>query len=312
MPTQIQNKSETHRQGSDSAGREITLRSVDWDRPAEAPSGANGRGDERVSFGQLTDSLMSYRIESTKPADSRDVLVSAVRRSPTNTEAPEESNAEQSMTFRLSLRPEQLARLWLREPSLKPSNVLVWSEREQNWVPALKIPEVAAQITRARIESVRMWSVLCASRVSTGVTPPQKRTRMMLTRLSAFAQILTNRSRRFPVRSLRVVPNAARSPIGKAYVRSSRAYQTWFFEPLLRLCSRLVHWGDRLMHRAHRRAKRNAILVSLFTYFSISSVVSGIVVSRLIELRQHDAKAHGANVTQQHPTSDGANSRATR
>ncbi len=65
------------------------------------------------------------------------------------TTAPDSSPV---MQFQVSLRADQLARLWLRESNLTSDNVFVWSSKKGQWVPALSNPEVSREITRARVE----------------------------------------------------------------------------------------------------------------------------------------------------------------
>lgn len=74
--------------------------------------------------------------------------------------------------FQVSLSAEQLARLWLREATLNSSNVLAWSSKKGQWVPALSLPEVTREITRARVDRMRMLTVLDAARNSVSVPPP--------------------------------------------------------------------------------------------------------------------------------------------
>ncbi len=109
----------------------------------------------------------------------------------------ESINRSQPITqFQLSLSADQLARLWLREPNLNPSNVYAWSGKKGQWVAALSVPEVADQIARARIESVKMWSVLCASRISATMLPPPQRSQQLSGRIAPENQLPSPRASR--------------------------------------------------------------------------------------------------------------------
>jgi len=103
--------------------------------------------------------------------------------------------------FQLSLRADQLAQLCAREPSLNPSNVFAWSARKGRWVAALTVPQVAEQVAKARIDRVRLWSMLCASRVSASAPPP-RRPQLPARSLPAFDQEPNDQERPSALRSL--------------------------------------------------------------------------------------------------------------
>jgi len=264
---------------TDQSGRQITLRSVDWDRaPSAATREVRSHSGSNSGLARISESLKSYRIENNNGPDSPDgASVSVVHCAPV---ASCETEVERVTQFQLCLRPEQLARLWLREPSLKPTNVFAWSEVEQQWVPALKVPEIAAHLTRARIESVRMWSVLCASQTPTNAPGAPRKTRFSLRRFSAVMQ------RHFYISRTRTGEMEA-AAIARTRVRAETHVGPKSI--IGRSVASLMNWVAWLSNCALRQVKRNMSLVSLFLYFSISSLASGIVVARLVGMQRHGA-----------------------
>jgi hypothetical protein len=88
-----------------------------------------------------------------------------------NARAPESLSEQQ---FLVNMRADQLARLWLREPTLTSNDVQVWCNKKGKWVSALSVAEVSREISHARTERVRMLSALTAARNSVTILPPKR------------------------------------------------------------------------------------------------------------------------------------------
>ena len=89
-----------------------------------------------------------------------------------NTQLVPSKESDGVIQFQVSLRADQLARLWLREPSLTSDSVYAWSSKKGQWIPALSIADVATEITRARVDRMRMLTLLGAAGKSVSVLPP--------------------------------------------------------------------------------------------------------------------------------------------
>ena len=252
--------------GRDPSGREITLLSSSWDSAFE-------KSTSEANTGAVAQSLQP---SPTRLADS-------------------EQGSAQEVQFQLTLRPDQLARLWLREPSLNPNNVHAWSKKQGKWIPALRVPEVAAQISKARIQSIQMWSALCASRTSATIAAPL-RSRTALRQLPDVGPIPSNRL--LPAPSLSFDENAIRSVTEKSAARSRSRWQQWARagRAVRSLLASLLDELHYLKLRISRRAKRHAYALALLTYLSISLVTLAIVVSRLVGKHEHGHKLSSTSI----------------
>lgn len=215
----------------DTSQRELTLRSVNGAHPAELSP------------------------PNSTASDAKPKPIAAPSDSPTF--AATAPLGDEAMPFQLSLRADQMARLWLREPTLNPNNVFAWSAEKGQWIPALKVPQVAMQITKTRIENVRRWSLPRESRKSGSIAPPTPRPQ--LSEDSAIS--LDEQSMVFePQCSLRP-PSVAMSAVRQVPHHPLHRFGSMVGRLLARIrkstadiAQRLGLWSRRLVHRMKHNA----------------------------------------------------------
>jgi hypothetical protein len=185
------------------------------------------------------------------------------------------SGSQPTTQFQLSLSADELARLWLREPNLNPSNVYAWSGKRGQWVPALSVPEVADQIVRARIEGVKKWSVLCASRISATIAPPPQLSRQLSGGIPTENQLSSRRGSRLLPQSFNIVHHRT-----EELEPQIKTFAHWRYSRSERLRSsirkQVVGAGfqiDFYRTRARRYLRRHVFRMASWTGVSIAAVV---------------------------------------
>jgi len=185
--------------------------------------------------------------------------------------------------FQLSLSADQLARLWLREPNLNPSNVYAWSRKKGQWVAALSVPEVADHIARARIESVKMWSVLCASRISATMPPPPQHSRQLSGRIAPGNQLSSPPRSRILSQSLDIAQQRTEElgPQLKSFPLLSRSRSVHLRNSIQRLVVEAGFQIDFYRTRARRLLRRHAFRMASRAGVSLAAIAALVVVAWL-------------------------------
>ncbi len=231
-----------------------------------APANASGRRDTSSAGLEDARTSVKHRAQSIELSSTESI-----------------SRIQPTTQFQLSLCADELARLWLREPNLNPSNVYAWSSKRGQWVPALSVPEVADQIARARIESVKMWSALCASRISATLPPPPQLSRQLSGRIPTENQLSSPRGSLLLPQSF----DTARQTIKELgpQLKPSARWRHSRSQSLRNSIQRLVVGAgfqiDFYRTRARRLLRRHSVRIASWTGVSLATIAAIVVVTWL-------------------------------